>query len=306
LSWRPISQADLSAVVALADQCWLNDGGLAFLNVPENLLGRYFPESPGVGIGAFDGENQLAACVTVYRIEKNGQPRALITGQVRPDQRGQGIGSYLMDWSEFQAGKLPRDETAENLARQISTENLTEPAARLYKRYGYESRMEENVMRLDFDGVMPDKSLPPEVELSTWRPDLTDIFFQTYQAAFRERPGFPGYSADQWIQGNEEDENFKPEWSLLALINGRGVAFVTAGTEHPGGFISQVGVVPEERRRGLCSALILNSMERMQVAGENQAQLTVNTNNPGAFKAYARLGFAPVGRRARYLRHGPL
>jgi mycothiol synthase len=45
---------------------------------------------------------------------------------------------------------------------------------------------------------------------------LADQFFRAYHASFRERPGFPGWSAAEWIGGRIDDENAKPEWSLLA------------------------------------------------------------------------------------------
>ena len=40
----------------------------------------------------------------------------------------------------------------------------------------------------------------------------------------------------------------------------------------------------------------------MQASGAPWADLTVHTNNPGAIKAYAEIGFVTVGQRARYER----
>jgi ribosomal protein S18 acetylase RimI-like enzyme len=166
--------------------------------------------------------------------------------------------------------------------------------------------MEEKVMRCDLVNQLPVRPFPPEITLTTWQPDVADQFFQAYHAAFRERPGFPGYSAEEWITDKNEDENLVPGWTILARIGDQPVGFLTAGSEHPGGFISQVGVIPEQRRRGICSALICESMRRMKFDGDKQVQLAVHINNPGAFKAYAGLGFVTTGRRARYVRKGLL
>lgn len=73
-------------------------------------------------------------------------------------------------------------------------------------------------------------------------------------------------------------------------------------TEPRGGHVWQIGVVPAQRRRGICSGLMIETMRRMQVDGAALAQLTFNTNNPGAIQAYARLGFTTIGRRARFER----
>ena len=59
LVWRPVTRDDLAALVALAVECQLADGGLAFLNEPEALLERCFPDAPGAMIGAFDADGRL-------------------------------------------------------------------------------------------------------------------------------------------------------------------------------------------------------------------------------------------------------
>ncbi len=140
---------------------------------------------------------------------------------------------------------------------------------------------------------------PGDVTISTWHSDLACQFYQAYHAAFRERPGFPGFTADEWVNHWMTD-NVVPEWSLLALAAGVPAGFVIATTNPPHGFIVQVGVVPAQRRRGLSSALMVESMQRMQAQGSISAQLTVGTNNPGAIQTYIQLGFTTIGRRARY------
>ena len=61
-------------------------------------------------------------------------------------------------------------------------------------------------------------------------------------------------------------------------------------------------MIPDQRRRGIASALLVESMRRMQAQGAPSAQLAVHVNNPGAIRAYQRLGFTTIGRRARYER----
>jgi mycothiol synthase len=75
---------------------------------------------------------------------------------------------------------------------------------------------------------------------------------------------------------------------------------VTAGL----GWIDQVGVVPAARGRGLGAALVLAALSRMRAAGETEAWLNVNVDNP-ARRLYERLGFHRRGRRARFAAAGP-
>ena len=302
LIWQAITRDDLAALVELAGTCHLADGGLAFMNEPGNLKSRYFPDAPGAAIGAFAADEHLVACATVHLARESDTERAIIVGQVRPKLRNRGIGTYLMRWSQVQAQALFTVATVDKRLLQVATESLTESASRLYHAHGFESVDEQLVMRRDLHLPLPDRPLPRDVTITSWQPALANQFFQAYEASFRERPGFPGLSATEWIFRRTDDDNVKPEWSLLARAGEVPLGFLTAGTEHPGGFVVQIGVIPGQRRRGLGSALMVEAMRRMRAAGETATQLTVNVNNPGAIQTYVQLGFATIGRRARYER----
>ena len=302
LSWRWITRADLAALVDLSNACFLADGGLHFLFEPDSIGDRFFPDAPGTTIGAFAADGRLAACAAAHLGEGSGSRRAMLVGHVRPDQRGQGIGTYLIRWGQVQAQSLLSGSANDQPVMQIATESLTEAARRLYQTHGFENVFDSLVMGRDNDLPLPDCPLPPGVTLTNWQPILADQFFQAYDTAFRERPGFPGWTtAAEWVDSWTND-NFRPEWSLLARADNVPLGFLlgTSNTRH--GFVMQVGVVPTQRRRGLCSALIVETMRRMQAAGAVSTQLTVHVDNPGAIKTYAKLGFATIGRRARFER----
>lgn len=305
LAWRPIHPDDLDAIVKLARDCFQVDGGLGFLFEPDMIQSRYFPGEPWEGIGAFMPDGRLAACSTVSIDGSPGVKRAIIVGQVRPEMRNKGIGTYLMRWSLVQARNLMASVDPAPGVMQVATESLTEPAHHLYLAHGFQNVFDEFVMERDLHLPLPDRALPPGVTITHWEPSLAGQFFQAYQAAFRERPGFPGWSAAEWIDRVTEDDH-KPEWSLLARLGDTPAGFVIGSIDltidPPNGYVWQVGVVPAQRRQGLASTLLVETMRRMQAAGSPAALLTVHVNNSGAIQAYARLGFATIGRRARYER----
>lgn len=114
-------------------------------------------------------------------------------------------------------------------------------------------------MQRDLHLPLPDRPLPSDVTITSWRPDLAEQFFQAYDAAFRERPGFPGWTAAEWVDHWTTD-NFKPEWSLLALAGDVPVGFLTGTSNPPHGYVMQIRVIPTQRRRGIGSGLIVETM----------------------------------------------
>jgi ribosomal protein S18 acetylase RimI-like enzyme len=126
---------------------------------------------------------------------------------------------------------------------------------------------------------------------------LAAEFFAAYQAAFADRPGFPGWTQQEWVSWTTEDPDFRAGLSMLAADQSGGPAgFVTVGEN----WIVQTGVVPGWRRRGLGTALVRAAMAGLRAAGDESCWLTVATNNPGAIALYDRLGFELAGCRARY------
>lgn len=292
---------DLDSVVELDTACLRVDGGLPFLFSPEVIASRYFPGGSGSGIGGYTMDGHIVACTTVYMTRETNIPNLIITGQVHPDLRNQGLGSYLMHWS--QAGVLQTGASGPAPVLQIRTESWTEPAHHLYTAHGFECVEESLVMERDLCQPLPVRLLPEGMTIASWRPELAEQFYEAYHVAFLDRPGFPGWSSSEWI-GHVTDNDLVAEWSLLALAGNDPAGFVIGNidlTSTPaGGFIWQIGVLPAQRMRGLASALLVECMQRMNTSGCHSALLTVHTNNPGAIQAYAQLGFTTIGRRARY------
>jgi len=304
LTWRRLGGADLAALAELAGACLAADGGLGFLFDAENLQKRFFAEPPAAAIGSIDAVGQMAACAAVHLAGDSDEQRAVIVGHVRPDLRGRGIGDFLMGWGEANALSFLAQTGAERGMLVVRSESLTEPADRLYRRRGFKRAFEQLVMRRDFALPLPDCPLPRGVTLADWRPEIAEQFYRAYYPAFRDRAGFPGWSADEWIShviGND----LVPDWTLLARAGNEPVGFVIGCSDltarPPGGYIWQAGVIPHWRRRGIASALLAEMMRRMQADGTPWTQLTVN-DNPAAFLTYKRLGFKTIGRRARYER----
>jgi len=184
-------------------------------------------------------------------------------------------------------------------AARVVSECLTDSEQQRWEAAGYRLVFEELAMERDLSGVivMPSR-WPDGTTLLEWGDDAASASFAVYQAAFRDRPGFPGWSRSEWIERVCGDRDFAPEASLCVLVDGVPAGFVVC----VGGWVDQVGVTPAHRRRGLATALVNEATSRMRGAGIRTARLHVNTNNPGALATWRRLGWQVSGRRGRFER----
>lgn len=71
------------------------------------------------------------------------------------------------------------------------------------------------------------------------------------------------------------------------------------------GEILTLGVMTPTRRTGLGKALLAAACKEAFARGAREVFLEVGENNEAALALYQRAGFAVVGRRAAYYRHGP-
>ncbi len=302
LSWRSLQPIDIEAITALATTCLAADGGLLLGATDAYLREHYLPAQSGSSIGAFETDGGLVACAATQPTHTANEYRTTIVGQVHPDHRRRGFGTFLLKWSIAEGSRLlatcPPDRPH---VLQLTTEMLTEDAARLFERHGFTQQFAEDVMRRDLADPLSDVLLPPGIRFATWAPALADQFFSVYQAAFRERvvPGYPAWSQEKWLAWLEtDDDDFRPELSLLATHDDLPVGFIVCADR----WIVQMGVLPERRGRGIGSALVSEVLKRFRAAGGDHVLLDVNVNNPSAARVYTRLGFERVGRRARYIR----
>ena len=66
------------------------------------------------------------------------------------------------------------------------------------------------------------------------------------------------------------------------------------------GYISNVAVAPERRRKGIADALIAELIERCRALELSFVTLEVRAGNAPAISLYEKHGFSPVGKRKNY------
>lgn len=183
----------------------------------------------------------------------------------------------------------------------IRCEAITDEIITSYAEQGFVLDFAEEVMHFGLSQPLPQADVPLSVSCFPWEADRTHEFFAAYEASFRDRPGFPHWSKEQWVTWVSGDPAFRPDLSWVAIEQGQPVGFVTNEQESAQiGYIIQIGVHPQWRRRGLAAALMARSLHAWQAEGKETVMLHVNVNNPGAIRLYQKLGFTIVARRGAF------
>ncbi len=259
-------------------------------------------------MAVWDAGGAIAAFGAVACDETPHELRLVLDGRTHPDHRRRGLGSAIFGWSEHRAQEILAARPAVRPAvLRVDSTGVTDDAARLYTRHGFQFAFAEDLMQHNLGQTIPAVALPPGLALATWSDEIVPAFYAAYTAAFRERPGFPGWSQGQWAAWIGDDEDFSPLASFVALAGERPAGFIVAAVDAPktpaaqrSGWIVQVGSVPEWRGEHVGAALVCRVLQLFREQGLDRARLHVNANNPRAAEVYRRLGFTTVQRRSVY------
>jgi ribosomal protein S18 acetylase RimI-like enzyme len=94
-----------------------------------------------------------------------------------------------------------------------------------------------------------------------------------------------------------------PEWWELAYTDGGALAGVIMAARNPtAAVIAYVGVVPEQRGRGLAPQLVQRGTQRLRDSGADEIRGDCDSDNVGMVKAFERAGFEQFARRRTYRR----
>jgi mycothiol synthase len=284
----PDTESDLNRILALA-RSQRPDPEAWSLTVDLEWLERSF-FGPGVARllqEVPDGE--LGACASLLSAAEDGSGSPTVTAMLRPGCE------HL--WPEQLA--WIHDHVASAAAGvQVVSENLTDAEVGRWAAAGFELVFEELAMQRSLAGELPPVRWPLGTAPLEWDDAAASASFAVYEAAFRDRPGFPGLAEAVWIDRQTHNAMFLARASFCAVRDGAPIGFVISGS----GWIGQVGVDPAHRRMGLATALVTEALARMRALGIGVASLHVNRNNPGGQATWQSLGFRECGRRGRFER----
>jgi mycothiol synthase len=237
------------------------------------------------------------------------QARAYLFGGVAPERRRQGVGSTLLSWELERAAELLRT-TSPDVPRYVRAQvyDFQSDVRRLYERHGLATvRWIDELLR-PLDAPGPALPATPGVAILPFDRARSADARHVINASFADHWGFTPIEPAAW-EHQLESAGMRLDLSFLALDGDRAVGYCRNATfpedeavvGRRDGWIFQLGVVREHRKRGIASALVAASLDAFRGAGLTHGALAVDSENPtGAYGLYQRLGFAPMRRSVVY------
>ena len=248
--------------------------------------------SPGV-IGHEENRAEIARATLTVREIAPGEWRATADIRVIAGPHFELAGKALLAWAERVTHALTTDQISSGasviLAVDVEAHNRT--FAPLLPRAGLELAVAEHEMRRPTT-LTEQRPFPVELTLRPWSEDAAPLFHHAYAGAFRDRPGFPGWDEAHWRAAFAAGDGFRPDLSVVVLEGAEPAAFAVLWVEEGTGWITQMGVRPAWRGKGLGEALLARALTAFAKEGIETAALEVATNNPAARALYERMGFA--------------
>ena len=224
---------------------------------------------------------------------------------LHPEWRRKGLGTAMLAWnqSRLRATAAGHDPERPKAFRAFFDEHQHGSQA-LLKGAGYQPERYFFEMKRDLSQPIPEPELPEGLEI---RPAEEAQFRQIWEAqdeAFRDHWGYsPGTEKDyqRWLGKPDADpEIWKVAWDgdeVVGMILNIIFHDENQQLKRKWGWTDPICVRRPWRRRGLATALLLESMQELKARGMQYAALGVDVDNPlGALKLYENAGFETYSR----------
>ena len=219
---------------------------------------------------------------------------------VHPDHRARGLGERLLEWSERRGVERAAPGAELRLGQVVTSTDAS--ARRLLESRGYEPVRTYWRMSMPLEESPPRPAWPEGVRVRTFDQERdTRAVYALVQDAFRDNERHAAESFEEWQAFMIDREAFEPGLWFIAEANGEIVGCVLCPNYDDEGWVRQLAVARDWRRRGLGTALLRQAMSELSRRGRREIGLVVDSwNRTGAKEMYERAGMTVAREHVRY------
>jgi mycothiol synthase len=223
-------------------------------------------------------------------------------GVVHPRWRRRGLGQRLLETVYHRATEYANEIEAGRIRFQCSARDTKQDCRALYESFGMVPvRYFVNLAR-PLNGDLPPVKVPSGIRLRIFDPERdVETAWRVDNTAFRDHWGHTEGKLEEFLHWTKMP-HFRPELWFLAEeeatgeVVGLGLNVIDpdwiAQTGRQEGYVDSLAVLREHRKRGLGTALLVQSLHALQRAGMESAHLHADADNlTGAMRLYERVGF---------------
>jgi mycothiol synthase len=215
-------------------------------------------------------------------------------GWVHPDDRGRGLGHFLVRATEQDAAAKLSEAGALNLHNIAPGQDAA--ADELLRSTGFGITRYFWHMEMSLGPGRPRPPMPPDLEITPFQlqRDERDVH-RVLEVAFEKHWGTAPIAFEKWMQENVNMPSFDPSLSFVARIKDEIVGVLVGRIDHGHGYVNDLGVLEAHRGRGIGAALLEKSFIAFEVRGLPDVRLNVDAaNETGAVRLYERAGMTAV------------
>jgi mycothiol synthase len=219
---------------------------------------------------------------------------------VHPEARNRGLGALLLEWSERRGRERTSPEQEVRIGQVVTSTNAD--AQRLLESRGYTPVRTYWRMTMPLEDRPPPPVWPDGVIVRTFDQERdTRAVYSLIQDAFGDNERHTAESFEEWQAFMIDREAFEPGLWFIAESKGEIVGCVLCPNYEDEGWIRQLAVSREWRRRGLGTALLRQAMSEFTRRGRKELGLVVDSwNRTGAKELYERAGMIVEREHVRY------
>jgi mycothiol synthase len=239
-----------------------------------------------------DRDARVVACGDIHAVNPRLSCDAF--DRVHPDHVGRGLATALLDTAESRARQ--RMDGAETTKLWATADPRDARAISLLEARGGRHIRSFLHMERAIDDVAPGDDVPDGVRFRPFRADDRhdwSTFHEVLEASFADHFGFESIDLATFEAMWTGFPTWDPSLVTFAEADDRVVGVVVSNVTSTSGlaWLSDVGVLPAYRGRGIAKALLLRAFADLRAKGCGRVRLNVDAENTtGATRLYERVG----------------